>query len=560
DIRLREGNRYGWNGKLDLNFAGAGGYMEGPLGNGKGSFLIGIHRSFLDFLPKVLNYGGTPIYSNTQGKVVYDLNQQNQLSFLWLGGDDRIHIGPEAKVDNFPIGRVDTVDYQNIDFKSRQLTAAVQWRSFWSKNFFTHFIVAHSTNRFFIDVNSIGIAAAHVNDELNDKTKISEADLYDNISTENISTARLDANWQISGNSSLSFGGHYKFNQFDHDIRYLPVHPDRPDAFGQKPAPLSVNIHQGLTPKQGGYVNFKHRIFSRFVYNIGGRYDGFNLLGVNNFSPRFNIAFDATERLDLHAGIGRYDQDPEFVFITSDPSNKRNLKDIRCDHFIAGMNVLLTPGARLTLEVFRKNYANYPVSADSGYEMISLANTGADYGSNLFAQKLVSRGEGRAKGFELMIQKKMSDRVYGLMSYSYSVIKNKALDNVYRNGAFDNRNVFNLVLGWRKNKNWEFSVKWRYAGGAPYTPYDRDASIAADEGRLDMTRVNANRFPSYHRLDLRVDQRRYLRKGTLVDYFSIENAYGRKNVLNGYWNRAQGRMDFNFQTGFFFVGGVSYEF
>jgi outer membrane receptor for ferrienterochelin and colicin len=560
DIRLREGNRYGYNGKLDLGFGGVGGYFEGPLGNGKGSFLVGIHRSFLDFMQKVLNYGGTPIYANTQGKIVYDLGKRNQLSFLWLGGDDRIHIGYETKADDFQIGLRDTVDYQDIDFKSRQFTAGINWRSFWSDNFYTHLNLSHNYNRFFTDVNSIGMSALNVHGDLNDRTKVSKADLYDNISTENISTIKVEANWQIESNSSLSFGGHYKFSQFDHDIRYLPVHPDRPDAFGQYPKPLSVQIRQDLTPKKGAYINFRHRILDRFVYNLGGRYDDFNLLRVRNFSPRFNIAFDATERLELHAGTGRYYQDPEFIFITSDPSNKRNLKDICCDHFIIGMNYLLTPGTRLTLEAFRKNYWDYPVSADSGYEMISMANTGADYGSNGYSEKLTGMGMGRVNGFEFMLQQKMSDRFYGLLSYSYSVIKNKALDQVDRNGAFDNRHVLNLVAGYRKNKNWEFSLKWRYAGGTPYTPFDRQASMASGEGMLDLTRINEERFPAYHRLDLRVDHRDYHKKGTVVEYMSIENVYDRKNIRGCYWNRAQGKTDFNYQSGFFFVGGFSFEF
>jgi hypothetical protein len=59
---------------------------------------------------------------------------------------------------------------------------------------------------------------------------------------------------------------------------------------------------------------------------------------------------------------------------------------------------------------------------------------------------------------------------------------------------------------------------------------------------------------------LRVDNRKYYKKGTLVEYITIENAYDRKNVLNGTWNRGRARMEFNYQTGFFFVGGVSYEF
>jgi hypothetical protein len=560
DIRLREGNRYGYNGKADLNFGGAGGYAEGPLGKGRGSFLVGVHRSFLDFLSKVLNYGGTPIYSNTQGKLVYDLDGRNRLSLEWLGGDDRIKIGYKVRTGDFTAGAADTADYQKVDFRSRQFTAGMNWRSFWAGNFYTQFSLSHSYNRFYTDVRSVAIAAWNEGGHLTGRTKVSESALYDNVSTENVSTARLDANWQTGRNTSLSFGGQVKLNTFDHDIRYLPAHPDRPDAYGRKPLGLEVRRRQDLAPKEGAYFNLKQRPFDRLTVNLGARADRFDLLDETCFSPRLNVSYDAGGRVELHAGTGRYYQDPEFIFITSDASNKRNLKDIRCDHFIAGVNVLLAPSARLTVEVYRKLYGRYPVSADSGYEMITMANTGAEYGSNGTSGRLVSLGRGRANGIDLMIQKKMSDRVYGLVSYSRSVIRNRALDGVYRDGAFDNRNVFNLVFGWQRNKNWEYSAKWRYAGGTPYTPYDRQASIAANEGRLDLTAVNGERFPAYHRLDLRVDHREYYRKGSLVEYFSIENAYDRKNVLNGFWNRAGQKMDYNYQTGFFVVGGVSYEF
>jgi hypothetical protein len=560
DIRLREGNRFAFNGKADLYFGGAGGYLEGPLGKGRGSFLVGMHRSFLDFLTHVMNYGGTPIYSNTQGKVVYDLDSRNRVSFQWLGGDDRINIGYEVDKNDFTVGRPDTADYQKIDFRSRQLTAGIHWRSFWADNFYTQVTLSHSYNRFFTDVNAVGIAAENAAGKLINRSRVYETGMYDNTSTENISIARLDAEWQTGGKGSLSFGGHVKLNRFNHDISYVPVHPDRPDVFGQKPLPIGIQFRQETTPKLGAYVNLKHRPFSRLTCNLGGRVDAFRLLGETSFSLRFNASYDVNERVEFHGGVGRYFQNPEFIFITSDLSNRRNLKDIQCDHFIAGMNFLLSPSMRLTLEVFRKNYDQYPVSADSGYEMISTANTGSEYGSNGYSGRLKSLGRGKAAGVELLVHKKMSDRVYGLASYSHSVVRHKALDNVYRDGAFDNRNVFSLVFGWRKSRSWEFSAKWRYAGGTPYTPYDREASIAVNEGRLDLSRVNESRFPDYHRLDLRVDHREYYRKGSLVEYFSIENVYGRQNVLNGYWNRGRQKMDFNYQTGFFIIGGVSYEF
>jgi len=192
--------------------------------------------------------------------------------------------------------------------------------------------------------------------------------------------------------------------------------------------------------------------------------------------------------------------------------------------------------------------------------MISLANTGAAYGSNSAGNRLVSEGQGRATGFELMLQKKLAETVYGLASYSYSKIEHRALDRIYRRGAFDNRNVFNLVLGYRRNKSWEFSLKWRYAGGAPYTPFDRAASIATGEARLDLKRINTATYAPYHRLDLRLDHRDYFKKGTIVEYVSIENAYDRKNPWMHTWNKARQKTDFAYQTGLFIIGGISFEF
>ena len=99
------------------------------------------------------------------------------------------------------------------------------------------------------------------------------------------------------------------------------------------------------------------------------------------------------------------------MFITNHPSNKKNLENIHCDHYIAGINYLLTPNTRITFEIYHKNYFNYPVSADDGYEMISMANSGAEYGNSSNSIKLVSEGEGKADGLEFMIQKKLAEKL-----------------------------------------------------------------------------------------------------------------------------------------------------
>lgn len=43
DIKFREGSREGMHGKFNFDFGGAGGFMEGPLNKGAGSYLIGCH-------------------------------------------------------------------------------------------------------------------------------------------------------------------------------------------------------------------------------------------------------------------------------------------------------------------------------------------------------------------------------------------------------------------------------------------------------------------------------------------------------------------------------------
>lgn len=247
------------------------------------------------------------------------------------------------------------------------------------------------------------------------------------------------------------------------------------------------------------------------------------------------------------------------MIIPGDPRNKNTLKSIRSDHYILGMEYLIGEATLFSVELYRKNYHDYPVASDTALDHITMANAGASY-SSVRTGAGVSEGFGHATGIELLLQKKSIKDLYGLISYSYSVIEHAALDGVLRPGDFDNRHVVNIVGGYRFNKHWEISGKWRYAGGRPYTPYDREASIAAGAGRTDLTRINEERYAPYHRLDLRFDHRSYFKNITLVSYFSIENVYNRQNEHTRFWNSDTKETVFAHQTGFFPVGGFSLEF
>jgi hypothetical protein len=409
DIRFREGNRNATDGKLDLSFAGAGGYFETPISN-KGSILLGVHRSFLDLFEKLFDYGGVPIYNNIQGKITYDLSNSQKLSAIFLGGDDRITMD-EPDVDDYNIGVKDTADYDKTIFKSQQLISGLKLQSFWSPGVYTLMTISHNYNKFYTDNNIIHLEGIRKqgedgdDDELTDERKLFEKDVYDNSSVENTSTIKLSSNILV-GQSIITSGIYAKISSLDYNIVYVPEDPLDIDKYGQLPRPYIIKYNINNQLKYGAFLNWNQKFAERFTLNAGLRADRFELINSFSISPRINLEYKINERFNIHSGYGIYYQNPEMIWILSDADNRNTLKDIKCTHYIIGTDYILLPSLKLTVEAYLKNYANYPVSSDPGYSMISLANTGTDYGNNLTSNKLVSKGTGRGYGFEFMLQKK----------------------------------------------------------------------------------------------------------------------------------------------------------
>jgi hypothetical protein len=94
-------------------------------------------------------------------------------------------------------------------------------------------------------------------------------------------------------------------------------------------------------------------------------------------------------------------------------------------------------------------------------------------------------------------------------------------------------------------KNWDLGLKWRYLGGAPYTPWDLKRSAiktawdAQGIGYLDYSRFNRERLNAFHQLDLRVDKSWYYNKWSLMLYFDVQNAYNFKSDQQDYLVRAE---------------------
>ena len=103
--------------------------------------------------------------------------------------------------------------------------------------------------------------------------------------------------------------------------------------------------------------------------------------------------------------------------------------------------------------------------------------------------------------------------------------------------AWDNRFIFNMTAGKRFKRNIEVGLKFRYTGGAPYTPFDYASSSIQriwninQRGVLNYEALNTERLKNVHGLDVRIDKKWFFDKWSLNAYVDIENLYNYKIQL-----------------------------
>jgi outer membrane receptor for ferrienterochelin and colicin len=287
----------------------------------------------------------------------------------------------------------------------------------------------------------------------------------------------------------------------------------------------------------------KSYLENRLTLSAGVRMDGnsystemSNLL--KQFSPRVSASYGLTEKLFLNANAGRFFQLPSYTTLgyrdkTGKLVNKdNNIQYIRADHLVAGLEYRRSDNSRISLEGFMKFYDNYPYSVK---DSVSLASKGADYGV-YGDEAVVSTSKGRAFGAELYYRDRFMDKLSVILSYTFvrSEFDDKKGDLIP--SAWDNRHILNISAAADLGKNWNVGAKWRFVGGAPYTPYDFSRSSlieawdARGQGYPDFNLYNTERLSNFHQLDLRIDKEYFFKKWSLNVYFDVQNAYNFKSI------------------------------
>jgi hypothetical protein len=259
-------------------------------------------------------------------------------------------------------------------------------------------------------------------------------------------------------------------------------------------------------------------------------------------SPRLSASYILNPGWSLNFNAGRYFQQPSYTTLGFRSNegvliNRDNgLSYISADHIVAGVEFLPDEKSKIGLEGFFKWYHDYPVSVQ---DRVSIASKGSGF-DTFGDEEVFSLAKGRAYGTEFLYRNRDLAGFNIILSYtlvrSESEEVSQALDplGTYTPSAWDNRHLLNLTTTRKFRGNWKAGLKYRFAGGTPYTPWDilysemRPAWDVQGSGYLDYTRFNELRLKGFHQLDMRVDKEWYFRKWRFNLYIDVQNVINYK--------------------------------
>ena len=219
-------------------------------------------------------------------------------------------------------------------------------------------------------------------------------------------------------------------------------------------------------------------------------------------------------------------------------------------HLILGVEYDANDWLSFNMEPYFKNFSqlvnmNHNLIYDNSHEY----QEGGIYEQPEYLRKDFIIEKGRAYGVDFSTR-----CTYGMsylwIAYSLGYVE-RTDERVAYNPHYDRRHNINVLFTYKAGQklDWEFSMRWNFGSGFPYTQtlgiyenltfsggLNTDYLVENGERGIYYASVNGGRLPSYHRLDASVKKRFAFGKRSVLDIsLSVTNLYNRSNMF--YFNR-----------------------
>ena len=513
-IKQRQGNPEKLSGNIRLGASEVAVTLEGPL-DSQTTFLASARRSYLQYLFQALDLPIRPQYWDFQFKVSRSIDKKTTVNMIGIGAIDkfRLAVPRKSSPENEYILR------SNPAIDQWTYTIGASLKRLISNGYIN---VALSRNMFNNRANQF--------EDNNATVRLKTLDLN---SDEIENKLRIDVNKYVRG-WRFSYGMVAQFVKYNSDL-FNRVSNDLKDANGNVVSPaVTVDLNTEISfYKYGAFAQLSKRFLDNKLLLSGGIRTDMNSFTKNGndplktLSPRLSFSYKLFPQWDLTGSIGSYYKIPTYTNLGFRNNNgdlvNQNMDYIRSDHYALGFQFIPKNDFRLTVEGFYKEYSHYPTSVRTG---ISLANQGADF-TAVGNEAVLSNGKGNTYGVEFFMQQKLIKNTFYAVSTTLYKSEFSGDNGKLLPSSWDYGYLVSATLGQKFKRNWELGIKYRLAGGAPYTPFDLSASranyVTTGVGTLDYNSINSLRLKPFQQVDLRVDKTYNFKHTSLSLYIDIQN-------------------------------------
>lgn len=293
-----------------------------------------------------------------------------------------------------------------------------------------------------------------------------------------------------------------------------------------------------------GYITASWKVSSRVTLNPGIRYDYTGFAEQHTVSPRLSGSILLGDKHSVNFASGIYYEDAGLSDVAGQ-SAANKLKNERAIQNILGYKYQFSSDLKLVVEGWHKQFDDVVVQPN---RVQSLLN---------------NNGTGHAYGADISLTKRLSQKWYGSVSYSYMESKRDDHNGLGEyDYTFSIPHNFSLLGSYKPNDKWIFSGKFRYSTGRPADEYIVHADVLNDADMLrysqEITAINGRRLNDYISLDVRVDYNIPMKRGVFSAFVDLANVNNRFNVNTEVFIPNTGRV-YNVGLGVFPSFGVRVE-
>ena len=289
------------------------------------------------------------------------------------------------------------------------------------------------------------------------------------------------------------------------------------------PGIQAQSFTRSLAPEPAGehfamYYTVRGRLTDSLTVEAGLRWDEetYGEDADDQLAPRFNLAWQASEKTRLLASWGRFQQFQGIEELPVEDGVDEFSPAQSADHLILGLEHDLDSVYALRIEAYRKDYTDLRTRFESLYDPLSLAP------ELRWDRVAIAPSSALATGAELLLTRRPVDEWSGWLGYALARVTDQASGAQVRR-SWDQTHTVNAGLLWSSGP-WQATLAAQYHTGWPVTPIALDT-----QGKAVLGARNSARYADYASLDARVSHEWKLPRGTLTLHGEVTNGLDRNN-------------------------------